>query len=171
MREPAEPLTESAEIELEDKLEELVTRSGMAAQLERAPSGDILKIRDPAGRLLIEIRDDSHTVVIGVAEGDLELRADKGRVKIAGAEGVEIAGKSVSVRAEHLRQAIGVLETRAKRVIEKAGDVYREVEGLSQLRAADVRIVATETFRALAERFRLRTKKDVKIDGEKIYLG
>ena len=52
-----------------------------------------------------------------------------------------------------------------------ARDAYREVDGLSQLRAGHLRMVARDTFRAFADRLRMKAKKDAKIDGEKIYLG
>ncbi len=149
----------------------LLTRSGAAAALAEGPEGDVLTVRDSQGRLLFELRDGAGKVVIHVAEGDLELRADRGRVRIVGAEGVELKGKLLSFEGERLRQVVGVLETHAKRILEKAVDVYRDAEGLSQTRAGHVRIVAKETFRALADRLRMKAKKDVKVDGEKIYLG
>lgn len=151
--------------------ETLALRSGARAVLARGESGDVLTVRDAKGALLFELRDASGTVVISVAEGDLELRAERGRVRISGAEGVDVDGKQVIITAERLRQVAGVIETHAGRILEKARDVYRDVEGLSQLRAGHVRIVARETFRALADRLRMKAKKDAKIDGEKIYLG
>jgi hypothetical protein len=155
----------------ERETERLSLRSGAEAIVARSESGDVLTVRDARGHVLFELHEATGKVLISVAEGDLELRAERGRVRLSGAEGVDIEGKHVNVTAEHLRQAVGVLETQASRILEKARDVYRDVEGLSQLRAGHVRIVAKQTLRALADRVRLKAKKDAKIDGEKIFLG
>lgn len=151
---------------------EVRTAGGLVAALEDDPDArrSVLRVRDAAGRLLVEVRDDG-TVALSVAEGDLELRAERGRVRIQGGEGVHIEGSQVTVRTPHLRQLVGVLETQARRIVERAKDSYREAEGVSHVRAGQVRIVAEKTFRALAERLRMRASKDAKVQGEKIYLG
>lgn len=149
---------------------EIRTVSGLVAALQRRADGDRIGIRDAQGRLLVEVRPDGG-VVLHVQEGDLELRAANGRVVIDGRAGVHIEGPRVTVETPHLRQVVGVLETHARRLVEKAGDAYRDVEGMSQLRAGQVRIVAQKTFRALAERLRMRAKKDAKVNADKIYLG
>jgi len=149
---------------------ELTTTSGILAQVLPRPDGDVLRVRDGKGRLVLDVREDG-TVVLHVAEGDLELRARKGRVRIEGSEGVHIAGPQVTVETPHLRQIIGVLETHARRIVEKAKDSYRDVEGVSHLSAKQVQIKAKKTFRAIAERLRMRAKKEAKIQAEKIYLG
>ncbi len=149
---------------------QLRTPAGIVAAIEPGPEGEVLSIRDVRGRLLVEVRGDG-AVVLNVPEGDLELRAERGRVRIEGAEGVHVAGPRVTLETPHLRQVVGVLETHAKRIVEKARDTYRDVEGISQTRAGQVRIVAKKTFRAIAERLRMRASKDAKVQGEKIYLG
>lgn len=149
---------------------ELRAPSGVVASLEPRGGADVLSIRDAQGRLLVEVREDG-ALVLHVTEGDLELKADRGRVRIEGAEGVHIAGPRVTVETPHLRQVVGLFETHARRIVEKARDAYRDAEGISQTRAGQVRIVAERTFRALAERVRMRSKKDTKLQGDKIYLG
>lgn len=156
--------------EIVAKPAELRTISGLVAALEARTGEDVLAVRDPRGRLIVEVREDG-TVVLHVREGDLELRAEKGRVRIEGAEGVHIGGPRVTVETPHLRQVVGVLETHAKRIVEKAKDAYLDVEGIAQTRAGQVRIVAEKTFRTIAERLRMRAKKDAKVQGDKIYLG
>lgn len=149
---------------------ELRSPGGVVAAIEPREAGDVLSVRDARGRLLVEVREDG-TLTLHVAEGDLVLRAETGRVRIEGSEGVHIAGPRVTLETRHLRQIVGVLETHARRIIEKAKDSYRDVEGLSQTRAGQVRIVARKTFRALAERVRMRAAKDAKVQADKIYLG
>jgi hypothetical protein len=164
------PAAEGGETAL-GPVRQLVARSGAVALLTPGESGDVITVRDREGRTLFELREGSSNVVLVVQEGDLELRADRGRVRIVGKEGVELEGKVLSFKAEHLREVVGLLETHAKRILEKATDVYREAEGMSSTRAQQVRIVAGDTFRALAQRLRMKAKADVKVDGEKIYLG
>ena len=150
---------------------QLVSRDGATAAVVREEQGDVITVRDKRGRLLFELREGVGVVSIVVAEGDLELRADQGKVRIVGAEGIELESRAISLRAERLVQSVQVLETHAGRILERAKDVYRDVESLSQLRAGQVRIVAKHSFRALAERLRFKARKDVKLDGEQIYLG
>jgi hypothetical protein len=149
---------------------ELRSVTGVVAAIEAREAGDVLSVRDARGRLLVEVREDG-AVVLHVPEGDLILRAETGRVRIEGADGVHVAGPRVTIETPHLRQVVGVLETHAKRIVEKAKDAYRDVEGLSQTRAGQVRIVAQKTFRAIAERVRMRASKDAKVQADKIYLG
>lgn len=150
--------------------ERLAMRSGAEARLVRAGDEDVLTVRDADGRVLFELRGNTRTVVLDVGDGDLELRAG-GRVRIVGKNGVELEGSTVTLTAERLRQVAGVVETHASRILERAKDAYREVEGLSQLRAGHVRTVARQTFRVLADRLRMKAKKDAAIDGDKIFLG
>lgn len=148
---------------------EIRTRAGASAALEAIEGRDLLRVRGPDGRLLVEVAEDG-SVTLCVPRGDLRLRAE-GRVCIEGAEGVEIKGPLVHVEASNLRHVVGVLETRARRIVERTKDAYRDVEGVSQLRAGQVKLVAKKTLRVMAERLRFRAQKDAKVQGEKIYLG
>ena len=150
--------------------QELRTLSGIRAALEDVGGRDFLRVRAPDGRLLLEVDEDG-AIALCVPRGDLELRAAEGRVRIEGAEGVEIRGPAVVVETAHLRRVVGLLETRARRIVERSRDAYRDIEGVSQTRAGQVRVVAKKTFRAVAERLRFRAKKDAKLQGDKIYLG
>jgi len=145
---------------------ELQTTTGVAASIE----GDALAVRDREGRLLLEVRADG-SIALSAERGDLHLRAARGRVRIEGASGVHVGAPHIVLETPHLRQIVGVLETHARRIVEKARDAYRDVEGTSQLRASQVRIVARKTLRALGERLRLRAAEDAKVQAEKIYLG
>ena len=151
---------------------QLLTRTpaGLEARVEKRPDGDLVRILDGRGKLLVEIREDG-TVALHVADGDLELSSARGRVRIHGAEGVRIEGPEVAIHTPRLRQVVGVLETQAKRIVERAGDSYRDVEGLAHIKAKQVRVAAKKTVRILSERLRMRAKKDTKVQAEKIYLG
>lgn len=145
---------------------ELRTPTGLAA----AMNGDRIAILDREGRLLVEVREDG-SVALSVQEGDLHLSAARGRVCIDAAAGVRIGAPQIVLETAHLRHVVGVLETHARRIVEKARDAYRDVEGTSQLRAGQLRLVASKTLRAIAERVRMRASEDAKVQAEKIYLG
>ncbi len=149
---------------------QLPSLGGVVAALEQGVRGDVIAVRDARGRLLVEVQEDG-TVALHVAEGDLVLRSATGRVRIEGAEGVHLTAPRVTIEAARMRQVVGVMETHARRIVEKAKDAYRDVEGISQTRAGQVRIVAKQTFRAIAERVRMRASKDAKVQADKIYLG
>jgi hypothetical protein len=83
----------------------------------------------------------------------------------------EYLGVALCGTLERVRLVTGKLERLAERVIERAVDVYREVEGLCQLKAGRVRTLVEDEHYAKAKRTYLLAEEDVKIDGNKIRLG
>lgn len=63
------------------------------------------------------------------------------------------------------------LETMAESVVEKARNVYRTVEQLSQLKAGRVRTLVASTFYFRSRKAFLHSEEDYKIKAEKIHLG
>jgi hypothetical protein len=164
----------------------LTTSTGVSASLARAGLGaEILRVVDAEGRLLFEHNTATRVTVIEAPDGDLELRAPRGKVRIVAAEGFEletpsvsakvgearIEGRSLSTTFERVKSFAGVLETRADRILERARNVYREVEELSQTRAGRLRLVAEKTVSLLGQRAVVKAKEDVKIKGDKVYLA
>lgn len=157
--------------ELEEIADQVVGRRGLRAILRERDDGSALAVRAPGGELILEVREVEGAIQLILPSGDLELRAREGRVLIHGERGVELSGPTVTVKAGRLRQLVGTLETKATKIVEKAKDAYRDIEGLHQLRAEDVRTVAKRTVRTIAERVRTKADQDVKIDADQIYLG
>jgi Protein of unknown function (DUF3540) len=183
------------------------TRDGAKASLERDGDDEVLRLRDARGAVLVEHRA-GHTVV-RAAEGDLELRADAGSVRVVArdavtvsganagalrvdAMGVEASGPSlrattektsvesretvvtaerVGVSAERVNVTAKVMESRVGRIVERAQEAYRDVEGTLQQRVGRYRVLAKETWQVLSGRAVLKSRGDVRIDGEKLYLG
>lgn len=83
---------------------------------------------------------------------------------VFGAERVESAVKRA-------RQVVEVAELRAGRLVQRARDVFRETEGVEQVRAERVRIVAKTAFQVLAERATVKAENDLDLMGERINLG
>ena len=73
--------------------------------------------------------------------------------------------------AQRVKQEVGVIETRAERLVERAKESWRETEGLAQTRAGRLRLVATGALTAMGETALLKAREGVKIKGEKIYLA
>ncbi len=164
----------------------LVTRTGVAASLSRAGvDAEILRVVDADGRLLFEHNTGTRVTVIVAPDGDLELRAPRGKVKIVAAEGFELEtpsvrasvgearvdGRTLHATFDRLKTAAGVVETTAGRILERARNVYREVEELSQTRAGRLRLVAEKTVSLLGQRAVVKAREDVKIKGDKVYLA
>lgn len=163
----------------------LTTETGISASITRSHEAEVLRVVDADGRLLFEHHTGTRVTVIVAPEGDLELRAPHGKVKIVAAGGVEVdtpslsarvgearvEGRTLSTTFDRVRSVVGVLETRAGRVLERAKSVYREVEGLSQTRAGRLRLVAETTASLLGQRTVVKAKEDVKVKGDKVYLA
>jgi len=103
-----------------------------------------------------------------VATHRLDARAQVAELNVG--EG-RVVARSLHTAVEHARQVAGVVELEANRVIERAKNVYREVEDLAQTRAGRIRVVALNTFHLLGKRTFLKAEEDMKIRGEKIHLG
>lgn len=184
-REREAPPVAVAEPELETSV--LTTQTGVSAALvtDREGAGEVLRVTDAAGRLLFEHHTAQRVTVICAPEGDLELRAPHGSVRIIAAEGVEVRaealrakvgeatveGRSLRATFERVKTLAGVVETRAERVIEHAKNVFREAEELSQTRAGRLRFVAERAAHILGQRVLVKAREDVKVKGEKVYLA
>ncbi len=170
-------------------MEALTTRTGVTATLSHGATPgarvEVLRVTDAQGRLLFEHNAATGTTVIVAPEGDLELRAPAGKVRISAAEGLEleagavrarvgdvtVEGRSLTATFDRVRQVVGVLETRAERVLERAKNVFREVEELSQTRAGRLRLVAEKAVHVMGQRALIKAKEDVKVKGDKVYLA
>jgi hypothetical protein len=92
------------------------TANGASAEV----SGDVIVLRDRKGAVVVVFDAEAGSAEIVAPKGDLSLSAPAGKIVLRAPEVVCESGK---------------LEINAGRVIERAKDVYREVEGLLQTRA------------------------------------
>ena len=170
----------------------VTTPSGATLEERRDRDGaPVVELFAPDGTLVVQYRprDGScriHARAVELrAEDDLRLHAGR-RVRIEGAEGIELAAGDAAVSvepdrvavsaatvestAQRLIQRAGEIETHARRLVERAAESFREVEGLAQTKAGRLRLVAEDTFRALGRRTFLKAREDMKLRGERIYL-
>lgn len=163
------------------------------------PAGD-LEVSVPAGALKMSARDgvevdtDGGVRVRGGRAVELEASRDEGpasrvvmqpgelslvgAVLTAAADRAEILASKLGVKAhqveshvDRVRNVVKVLDTRAGRIVERARDVYRETEGLSQTRAGRLRLVAQKAVQIVGENALLKARDRMKVKGERIHLA
>ncbi len=130
--------------------------------------------RPAPGDTVLAVGQDDAWYVIGVlkgrgvtsivAPGDLELSAPNGSIGLKASDGVRIEAPHVAFKADRL-------EVAARTVFERFVKAYRRVADAFHLRAGRVRTTVTGAWDVRAGRIAERADGDVRIDGEKIYLG
>jgi hypothetical protein len=126
------------------------------------------------GDTLLVIGQGQNHFAIGVlaAQGDMTIAfpanavfaAPRGEIKFK-------SGKAIDLHSPNVRLRAGKLEMIAKTISEKADNVYRIVRKLLKLDAGRTHTTVEETAQTNAGRYVVKAKQDVKMDGEKIYLG
>jgi len=101
----------------------------------------------------------SHRIGVQAKEGEFKIKDTL------------YSGKSFKGMLDRSKVVVGKVETVAVRIIEKAKNVYRQVEELQQTRANRVRTLVQDTYQLDSEICHIKSKKDVNIDGDKINLG
>ena len=157
---------------------------------------DSVEVRDPDGRLLIRYRNGSLELD---AQGDLSLSA-AGKIRLSAGEGVDVdAGPELHLRADQLAaeakatklvagavslfarevsctatrvaQRVERWELTAHRIVEQARDVFRDVEGLAQVRAGRLRTIVEDVYSVTSRRTDMVSEDDTSIDGKHVLLG
>ncbi|MBZ0120571.1 MAG: DUF3540 domain-containing protein [Sandaracinaceae bacterium] len=198
---PSAPAPSGEPVKVHDKRGRLIFEYDAESDraVLHAVNGD-LHIAVPEGELSIETRDgvriaSEHTVSVKATRSiELEVEAGAapksrveltpGRVSLVGgalelaAERAEVlAGKlgvsarDVETHVDRVRNVLNVVETRATRIVERAVDVYRETEGLSQTRAGRLRLVAQKAVQIVGENALIKARDRMKIKGERIHLA
>ena len=141
---------------------------------------------------VIEQDAEGGEVTLTVPQGDLNFRSDKGSINILAAKGVSInsgefsldsakgnikiteaiyQGMKLGATVERTKMLLGKVTTTAGRIIEKAKNVYRQVDNLNQIKAGRMKTVIKSSYHLKSERIVEKAEKEVSIDGEKINLG
>jgi len=80
-------------------------------------------------------------------------------------------GRTMHVRLDRMTSVVRTLELRVRNLIERAGEVFRSVAGVSRLNAKRVRTVCQQEHEVVAREIRLDGERAVKLQGDKIDLG
>ncbi|XXX80606.1 DUF3540 domain-containing protein [Sorangium sp. So ce134] len=82
-----------------------------------------------------------------------------------------VLAERIATTAAQIASTAGRMEIQAERLIERARDAYREVDGLLQTRARRARSLIREAYQLVSDRTSLVSKKETSIDGERVLLG
>jgi hypothetical protein len=123
--------------------------------------------------VLVIGRGDAH-YVIGVLrgsgettlsfEGDVSLRAVRGKLRLTGDEGVEVKGRELEI-------LVGAFKLVADSMVHKATSAYQRITGLFSARAGESHTVVDGTSTSKAKNGVLLTEEKMTINGKQIYLG
>ena len=133
-------------------VERLVTANGASAERD----GELLVLRNRAGEIVVVFDTEEGSARIVAPRGDITLDAPEGRI---------------ALRAREVVCSAGRYELRAERIVERAQQVFREVDGLVQIRAERVRTLARDLFQVFARRTDVVADEDATMDGKRVLLG
>lgn len=125
-----------------------------------------LSVADAFGQLISSLSVRRKHIKISSAE--LGITAQKSQFHI---KETRYLGKIFRGKIEDSQLIAGKLTTIAKAITEKAINVYKTVEQLSQLRAGRMRTLVGSTFHLKAKKAYLKAEDDFKINADKIHLG
>ncbi len=153
--------------------EDLELRAGGDIALEAGGEVRIEGERALAGTSAVSLRSEGSELRLDedwtrLATTVLETRTE--RADLQAKEANVVAG-TLRTAVHTLRECAEVVERSAGRVVERAREVYPEVEELSHTKAGRLRLVARTALSLLGEQTQVQAREDAKIKGEKIYLG
>jgi len=105
---------------------------------------------------------------ISMNSPEIDINSRKGTIHI---DETEYSGNRFSGKIKTIKLIMNRLESVADTVIDKAKNVYRTVEGLTQLHTGRMRTIIKTTWHFKSKKTFMKAEEDFKIKGEKIYLG
>jgi hypothetical protein len=133
----------------------IIMESATAAQMRVAGEGDQSTVSLTDKGLLLSSKN-------------IGLKAKSAKLDI---EHSQFQGKTFKGVLDRSKLLVGKIETVAVRIMERAKNVYRQVEELQQTRANRVRTLVEGSYQLDSETTYIKSKKNVNIDGERIHLG
>jgi len=167
-------------VELPEGDVEFVSRKGridfVAARGVRFFSREPIELMSASGVRLAAVDAARKTFsALGVGTRRLDLQGEElrvtsktGRLEI---DRASFVGRSFSSSVEILRSVAERSESVVGTAIEKARNVYRNVEELSQLRAGRVRTLVSDFYDLKSRNTRIRSDEEVRVDAKRINLG
>lgn len=168
----------------------LEAEGGACARISRRDGHELLEVRDADERVLFELDTKTGKARVMMPGGSLSLEAPDGDIELvakgsvrARGQRIELSGGSdakaslllgdriAQLSAKGLVFAAERIESAAERLVERARNVYRQVEELHQLRAKRTRTLVEEGHVVRAGHASLEATEEVRIDGSRINLG
>ena len=103
-----------------------------------------------------------------LSSSQLDMSAQKSEIHI---KETRYLGERFRGTVDNTRLVVNKLTTIAGSITEKAKDVYKTVENLSQLRAGRMRTLVSSSFHLKAKKAYVKAEDDFKINADKIHLG
>jgi len=97
-------------------------------------------------------------------DGDVDLRAKGGELRLSGDKGVRIAGEEIDVVATKLKLAAGA-------ALETFASLVTRVSGVLSVHAKDAHTVVDNASLTTAKRAAITTEETVTINGKQVHLG
>jgi hypothetical protein len=97
-------------------------------------------------------------------EGDVDLRAANGRLRVSGDHGVELSGPEIELRAGRLEMFAGAVRQRFASICQRVSD-------LVSMHAGEAHTVVRGTQLAQAHTAAILTEGTVTINGKQVHLG
>jgi hypothetical protein len=139
--------------------------SGQAVRIT-SPAAVRLGITDAIGKICSALT--LHHRGMKLSSPEIGIQAERGDFAV---DEAVYTGSRFLGRIGCAKLIADTLETMAVSVFEKARNVYRTVEQLSQLKAGRVRTLVASTFYFRSRKAFLYSEEDYKIKAEKIHLG
>jgi hypothetical protein len=148
----------------------------------RLPSGAVVRAelalafpyRPAVADVVLVIGREGAHYVIGVLrgsgtttlafEGDVSLRAVRGKLHLAGDEGVRVEGRELEV-------LVSAFKVVADSMVHKAASLYQRVSGLLSVRAGESQTIVDGTATTRSKDGVILTEEKMTINGKQIYLG
>lgn len=125
-----------------------------------------LSVTDALGQLISSLSIRPKRLKLSSAQ--INMTAQKGEVHI---KETRYLGKIFRGTVEDSKLIAGKLTTIANSITEKAKNVYKTVEQLSQLRAGRMRTLVDSSFHLKAKKTYMKAEESFKINADKIHLG
>ena len=125
-----------------------------------------LAVEDGVGLLRSAVSLGSRKMKLSSSE--LGITAQRGTFQV---EETRYTGKRFLGKIAYAQLIVGKLGTLAESIVEKAKNVYRTVEQLSQLKTGRMRTLIESTYHLKAKKAFLRSEEDFKVKADKIHLG
>jgi hypothetical protein len=97
-------------------------------------------------------------------EGDVNLRAVRGKLRLTGDEGVQVQGREMEILVDAVKVVAGSM-------VQKLTSAYQRVSGLLQVRAGESQTIVDGTSMSKAKDGVILTEEKMTINGKQIYLG
>ena len=175
-----DPETGKSRVDIPEGDLEISTRSGnidfKSAKDIRFVSKQSIEMHCPKSirMLTSDVKGNDLTAVnlesdkISLNSPEIGITSQKGDIRI---DETEYTGKKVSGKIKNVKLIMERLESTANTVIEKVKNIYKTVEGLSQLKAGRMRTIVNASWQCKSKKAFLKAEEDFKIKGEKIHLG